>query len=66
MALFQLIEKGYSNEIANRFADNFEKLLAGAHLADRHFAETPLEKNVSVVLCAWRAMITKSETLLKF
>lgn len=26
--------------------DNFEKLLDGAHAMDKHFKETPLERNV--------------------
>lgn len=30
--------------------DNFEKLLSGAHAMDQHFATTPLEKNVPVIL----------------
>lgn len=30
--------------------DNFEKLLAGAHAMDKHFAETPAEKNIPVLL----------------
>jgi len=30
--------------------DNFELLLAGAHAMDRHFVETPLEKNLPVIL----------------
>lgn len=30
--------------------DNFKQLLAGAHATDRHFAETPFEKNVPVIL----------------
>ena len=30
--------------------DNFEKLLSGAHAMDRHFAETPAEKNLPVLL----------------
>lgn len=28
--------------------DNFEKLLEGAHYADKHFCETKLEDNVSL------------------
>ena len=31
-------------------ADNFRALLAGAHAMDRHFAETPLERNLPVQL----------------
>jgi glucose-6-phosphate isomerase len=31
-------------------ADNFRALLAGAHAMDRHFAETPLERNLPVLL----------------
>jgi glucose-6-phosphate isomerase len=31
-------------------ADNFRALLAGAHAMDRHFAETPLPKNLPVLL----------------
>uniref|UniRef100_A0A183C2Q5 Glucose-6-phosphate isomerase n=1 Tax=Globodera pallida TaxID=36090 RepID=A0A183C2Q5_GLOPA len=30
--------------------DNFERLLDGAHLMDKHFKETPLEKNIPVIL----------------
>lgn len=30
--------------------DNFEKLLAGAHAADTHFREAPLEKNIPVLM----------------
>jgi glucose-6-phosphate isomerase len=30
--------------------DRFEEMLAGAHAMDRHFAETPLERNLPVVL----------------
>jgi glucose-6-phosphate isomerase len=30
--------------------DNFEMLLSGAHAMDRHFADTPLEKNLPVTL----------------
>ena len=30
--------------------DNFEKLLAGGHSMDSHFATTPLEKNLPVIL----------------
>ena len=30
--------------------DNFEQFLAGAHAMDRHFRETPLERNMPVVL----------------
>lgn len=30
--------------------DNFQALLAGAHAMDRHFAETPLERNMPVLL----------------
>jgi glucose-6-phosphate isomerase len=30
--------------------DNFEKLLAGAHAMDQHFATAPLDKNLPVVL----------------
>lgn len=30
--------------------DNFEKLLEGAHAMDKHFAETPAEKNIPVLL----------------
>ncbi|ROR13780.1 glucose-6-phosphate isomerase [Erwinia sp. JUb26] len=30
--------------------DNFEKLLSGAHAMDRHFADTPVEKNLPVLL----------------
>jgi glucose-6-phosphate isomerase len=31
-------------------AERFRELLAGAHAMDRHFAETPLEKNLPVLL----------------
>jgi glucose-6-phosphate isomerase len=31
-------------------SENFRALLAGAHAMDRHFAETPLEKNLPVLL----------------
>ncbi|KAF3982183.1 MAG: glucose-6-phosphate isomerase [Methylococcales symbiont of Hymedesmia sp. n. MRB-2018] len=30
--------------------DNFEELLMGAHLADNHFHDTPLEKNIPVIM----------------
>lgn len=30
--------------------DNFERMLAGAHAMDRHFRETPFEKNMPVIL----------------
>ncbi len=30
--------------------EHFEELLAGAHEADRHFADTPLERNIPVIL----------------
>jgi glucose-6-phosphate isomerase len=30
--------------------DNFQELLTGAHAMDRHFKETPLEKNLPVIL----------------
>lgn len=30
--------------------DNFEKLLEGAHAMDKHFRETPFEKNIPVIL----------------
>uniref|UniRef100_A0A914I610 Glucose-6-phosphate isomerase n=1 Tax=Globodera rostochiensis TaxID=31243 RepID=A0A914I610_GLORO len=30
--------------------DNFERLLDGAHLMDKHFKETPLEQNIPVIL----------------
>ncbi|MDU2734305.1 MAG: glucose-6-phosphate isomerase, partial [Mixta calida] len=30
--------------------DNFEQLLSGAHAMDKHFAETPAEKNLPVLL----------------
>lgn len=32
--------------------DNFEELLKGAHGMDKHFKETPLEKNLPVILAA--------------
>jgi len=32
--------------------DNFEQLLKGAHGMDKHFRETPLEKNLPVILAA--------------
>ncbi|PKM13435.1 MAG: glucose-6-phosphate isomerase [Gammaproteobacteria bacterium HGW-Gammaproteobacteria-3] len=30
--------------------DNFEQLLAGAHQADRHFRDTPFERNIPVIM----------------
>jgi len=30
--------------------DNFEQLLSGAHEADKHFQNTPLEKNIPVIM----------------
>jgi glucose-6-phosphate isomerase len=30
--------------------DNFKQLLAGAHATDKHFAETPFEQNIPVIL----------------
>ncbi len=30
--------------------ENFEQLLAGAHAMDKHFQETPLEKNLPVIM----------------
>jgi glucose-6-phosphate isomerase len=30
--------------------DNFERFLAGAHTMDRHFCETPLERNMPVIM----------------
>jgi glucose-6-phosphate isomerase len=30
--------------------DNFEELLMGAHLADKHFRDTPLERNIPVTM----------------
>ncbi len=30
--------------------DNFKQLLAGAHAIDKHFAETPFEENIPVIL----------------
>ncbi|KAM7538814.1 hypothetical protein Aperf_G00000055792 [Anoplocephala perfoliata] len=30
--------------------DNFERLLAGAHAMDKHFKETPIEKNIPIIL----------------
>ncbi len=30
--------------------DNFEELLMGAHIADQHFRDTPLEKNIPVTM----------------
>lgn len=30
--------------------DNFERLLAGAHAMDKHFKETPIEKNIPMIL----------------
>ena len=30
--------------------DNFQQLLAGAHAMDKHFQETPLEKNLPVIM----------------
>lgn len=30
--------------------ENFQELLTGAHMMDRHFKETPLEKNLPVIM----------------
>jgi glucose-6-phosphate isomerase len=40
---------GLSISLAIGF-DNFEKLLAGGHAADTHFRETPLDKNIPVLM----------------
>jgi len=45
--------------------DNFAKLLSGAHYMDQHFLETPLEKNVPVILALlgiWYSNFYGSET----
>eukprot|EP00127_Corallochytrium_limacisporum_P001588 Clim_evm7s67 gene=Clim_evmTU7s67 len=45
--------------------DRFEELLAGAHFADRHFATTPLEENVPVLMAmlgVWYRDFFGSET----
>ncbi|KAF9544450.1 PGI-domain-containing protein [Agrocybe pediades] len=46
--------------------DNFEQLLKGAHAMDKHFKETPLEKNLPVLLAAvgiWYNDFYGSQTL---
>ncbi|KAF9555537.1 glucose-6-phosphate isomerase [Agrocybe pediades] len=46
--------------------DNFEQLLKGAHGMDKHFKETPLEKNLPVLLAAvgiWYNDFYGSQTL---
>lgn len=45
---------------------NFEELLQGAHLMDRHFAETPLEANLPAILGLvgiWYANFFQCETI---
>ncbi len=45
--------------------DNFEELLDGAHAMDKHFRETPLEKNIPVTLALlgiWYNNFFKTET----
>merc|ERR1719187_765996 len=45
--------------------DNFEKLLEGAHFIDKHFQETPFEKNVPVLLAllgVWYSNFYGAET----
>lgn len=45
--------------------ENFEKLLSGAHAMDNHFFETPLEKNLPVLLALisiWYNNFFKTET----
>ncbi|CAD5207743.1 unnamed protein product [Bursaphelenchus okinawaensis] len=45
--------------------ENFEKLLEGAHLVDQHFCQTPLEKNIPVILAllgVWYINFHGSET----
>ncbi len=45
--------------------EGFEELLSGAHLVDRHFAETPLEENLPVImglLAVWYADFFRCET----
>ena len=44
---------GLSNALAVGF-ENFEEMLAGAHEMDRHFATTPLEKNIPVIMAMLR------------
>ncbi|XP_025115351.1 glucose-6-phosphate isomerase-like isoform X2 [Pomacea canaliculata] len=45
--------------------DNFEKFLAGAYFMDRHFIETPLDRNIPVILAVlgiWYHNFHNSET----
>ncbi len=45
--------------------DNFSELLAGAHAMDRHFRETPFEKNLPVILALigiWYTNFFNAET----
>ncbi len=45
--------------------DNFEELLMGAHLADQHFRNTPLEKNIPVTMAllgVWYNNFFKAES----
>ncbi|CAD5210751.1 unnamed protein product [Bursaphelenchus xylophilus] len=45
--------------------DNFEKLLDGAHIVDQHFTQTPLEKNIPVILAllgVWYINLHGAET----
>ena len=45
--------------------EGFEELLSGAHLVDRHFAQTPLEQNLPVImglLAVWYADFFRCET----
>ena len=45
--------------------DNFEEMLAGAHLMDQHFREAPLEKNLPVILALigiWQRNFMRAET----
>ena len=45
--------------------DNFEELLAGAHAMDTHFAKSPFEKNIPVILALigiWYNNFYKAET----
>jgi glucose-6-phosphate isomerase len=45
--------------------DNFEKLLEGAHAVDKHFQDTPFEKNIPVImglLGIWYNNFFKAET----
>jgi glucose-6-phosphate isomerase len=45
--------------------DNFESLLSGAHYMDKHFLETPLERNIPVILALlgiWYNNFYKAQT----